>query len=231
MHRNRFTRSARTIPLLFLAAASLAALVVGACASDEADVGSVGDPTVDSSTPGDSSSSTDSSTGNPDGAPADAGTDTGCTQTIPSLDAGGACGTMEFGQPAALFGGVDGGDPYKGGYLPPGVYDAVVAERSSASGGSWHETFVVDGAGNYTRIRQIQTSPSDASIGPLTRRSGKYTLLDGGTIRLEPSCATSDDAPVDAGADNLPYEVLGDPCGKPEFRFGVTGIRITLRRR
>jgi len=224
-------RSTRLALLALLAAASLGALAVGACASDEAAVGAEGDPSLDAGTASDSSTTGDSSTTTPTDGSADTGADTGCAQTVPSLDAGGLCGTMEFGLPATPFGGVDGGDPYKGGYLPPGVYDAVVAERASAAGGSWRETLVVDGAGNYTRIRQIQTSPSDASIGPLTRRSGKYTLLDGGQILLQPTCATSDGTDVDAGSDTLPYEVNGDPCGKPEFRFGATGFRITLRRR
>ena len=153
-----------------------------------------------------------------------------CASPAPSLDAGGACGTMEFGAAAAAFAAPSGSNAYVGGVLPAGVYDAVGAERASGAKGSWRETFVVDGAGRFTRIRQIDTGLSDASLGPVTRRSGTYTT-SGTNITLEYGCAQSDGAVVDAGMDTLPYDVVpGSSCGAT-YRYGATGLRLTLKRR
>jgi hypothetical protein len=167
-----------------------------------------------------------------DGAvPTDGATNTdACASPPPSLDAGGACGTMEFGAVAAPFAAPSGTNTYVGGVLPAGVYDAVGAERASGSKGSWRETFVVDGAGHFTRIRQIDTGISDASLGPVTRRSGTYTT-NGTNITLTYDCAQSDGVFVDAGMDTLPYDALpGSSCGAT-YRYGATGIRLTLKRR
>ena len=153
-----------------------------------------------------------------------------CAPSAPSLEAGGGCGTMEFGAIAAPFGPVDGGNTYLGGTLAAGIYDAVVAERASGSKGSWRETFVVDGAGRFTRIRQIDTGLSDASLGPVTRRSGSYAT-NGNNITMTYDCAQSDGAFVDAGSDTLPYEAVTDTACGSAYRYGVTGIRITLKRR
>ena len=97
---------------------------------------------------------------------------------------------------------VDAGNSYDGGTLPPGVYDAVLAERASGVGGSWRETFVVDGTNRFTRIRQIQAT-ADGGLGPITYRSGTYTL-SGGSIQLAYDCARSDATDIDAGPDTLP---------------------------
>ena len=167
-----------------------------------------------------------------DGAtPTDGATDKdACASPPPSLDAGGGCGTMEFGAKAAAFGPPSGSNDYLGGTLPAGVYDATGAERASGSKGSWRETFVVDGAGHFTRIRQIDTGVSDASLGPVTRRSGTYTT-NGTNITLTYDCAQSDGAFVDAGMDTLPYEaVTSGACGAT-YKYGATGIRLTLKRR
>ncbi len=164
-----------------------------------------------------------------DGAITDGASDACPVPAVPSLDAGGGCGTMEFGAIAAPFGDVDGGAAYQGGVLSAGVYDAVVAERLSAKG-SWRETFVVDGVGHFTRIRQIDTGLSDASLGPVTRRSGTYTT-NGTEITLTYDCAMTNDAAVDAGSDTLPYEALTDSTCGTVYRYGATGIRITLKRR
>jgi len=153
-----------------------------------------------------------------------------CAPSPPSLDAGGGCGTMELGAIAAPFGPVDGGNTYAGGTLAAGIYDAVGAERASGSKGSWRETFVVDGAGRFTRIRQIDTGVSDASLGPVTRRSGTYTT-NGKDITMTYDCAQSDGAFIDAGSDTLPYEAVTDGTCGSTYRYGVTGIRITLKRR
>jgi hypothetical protein len=222
----------RLLPLLvFLSCAGAGAVVLEACSSDspsgtgtELDAGGGAD-----TGPGE----------DPDGAAPEDGATTkdadpekdACAVSPPSLDAGGGCGTMEFGVIAAPFGPVDGGsNTYAGGALPAGIYDAVGAERASGSKGSWRETLVVDGAGRYTRIRQIDTGLSDASLGPVTRRSGSYTT-SGTNITMTPDCAQSDGTFVDAGSDTLPYEAVTDSTCGATYRYGVTGIRITLKRR
>lgn len=154
----------------------------------------------------------------------------GCAAPAPALDAGGGCGTMEFGAPAAAFGAVVGGSTYVGGALQAGIYDATGAERASALKGSWRETFVIDGAGHFTRIRQIDTGASDASQGPVTRRSGTYTTT-GTNITLTYDCALSDGVVVDAGMDTLPFDALTTGTCGASYRYGATGIRITLKRR
>ena len=177
-------------------------------------------PTVDGESPlEDGAVPTDGAT-NPDG----------CTAPPPALDAGGGCGTMEFGAPASAFGPVVGGSTYVGGTLQAGIYDATGAERASGSKGSWRETFVVDGAGHFTRIRQIDTGISDASLGPVTRRSGTYTT-SGTNITLTYDCAQSDGVVVDAGMDTLPFDALTSGACGASYRYGATGIRITLKRR
>ncbi len=153
-----------------------------------------------------------------------------CAAPLPSIDAGGGCGTMEFGAPAAAFGAVVGGSTYVGGALQAGIYDATGAERASALKGSWRETFVIDGAGHFTRIRQVDTGASDASLGPVTRRSGTYTT-SGTNITLTYDCAQSDGVVVAAGMDTLPFDALSSGACGASYRYGATGIRITLKRR
>lgn len=212
------------------ALASIAfAVVVYACSGSESapadttpDSGRPATPTTDGSTP----DPTDSGGGGADSG-ADAGADAACDPPAPpALDGGFACGALGFGRGDVLFRrpDPDGGNDYDGGALPPGIYDAVIAERSG-DGGAWRETFVVDGNGRFTRARQITV----AAPGPVTHRSGTYELR-GNTIRLSYDCAFNDDAGVDAGVDNLPFDVVGTAC-KPRYRYGATGIRITLERR
>lgn len=43
-------------------------------------------------------------------------------------------------------------------------------------------------------------------------------------------CAVSAGNPVDGGADTLPFEVVKDGCNAT-YRYGVTGLRVTLKRR
>lgn len=151
-----------------------------------------------------------------------------CSYEPPALDAGGPCGTMEFGAPAAAFGPVDeGAGDYSGTTLAPGIYDAISAERASGSNGSWRETFVVEGD-RFTRIRQIDTG-SGGGPGPVTYRSGTFEY-QGQRIKLTYDCAQSGDSAVDAGADDLPSDAVLTACDG-RFRYGATGIRITLRRR
>jgi hypothetical protein len=160
--------------------------------------------------------------------------DAACEPKPPAFDGGNPCGALAFGQPVVnagpvnLDGGTDAG--YLGGMLLPGIYDAVVYERASGGGGSWRETFVVDGAGQFTRTRVIDTGGAGGP-GPTTYRAGTYTL-SGSSIQLKPTCAFSGDAGVDAGTDTLPYEALPGTCGASTvYRFGATGLRITLKRR
>lgn len=226
----------KRIPTLLLVSSlsGVSALYVEACSGDSPS--SVAD--ADGSAVSETGTSPDGSTTDEDSGPADAAkkdgpesSDAGCTVITPSLDGGGQCGTMEFGAVAAPFGPVDGGDPYKGGIFPAGVYDAVGAERASGAGGSWRETFVSDGAGRFTRIRQIATAASDASFGPVTRRSGTYSVT-GSDIMFTYDCATSDGTPTPTppGPDTLPFEILTAKCDAT-YRYGVTGIRLTLKRR
>lgn len=234
----RVTRSAILAFALSSAAAGGAALV--ACSSDEASSSSSSGGASSSSSGGASSSSSGGSSTSSGGSSSSSsssggadGGDGGCTGTGPAtpvLDGGGACGTVTFGLPAAAFGpvDVDAGNSYDGGTLPPGVYDAVLAERASGVGGSWRETFVVDGTNRFTRIRQIQAT-ADGGLGPITYRSGTYTL-SGGSIQLAYDCARSDATDIDAGPDTLPYDVVPGKCG-PRYRYGATGIRVSLERR
>ena len=219
-------------PFLFALAASAAALTTLQACSDDPEPATVDTP--DASTTRDASRpSTDSSTDDPpDAGPTDSGTGGDACDDPPAtvvLDGGGPCGTLPFGEPAAPFGGVMGdGGAFTGGTLPPGIYDAKLAERGSGQGGSWRETFVVDGT-RFTRIRQIDTG-SGGGPGPVTYRSGTYTT-NGQTITLSYDCAQSGDAGVDAGQDNLPFDVVPGACGRSAYRYGATGIRITLERR
>jgi hypothetical protein len=222
----------RFLPVVvILVGAAAAAFAVEACSSD-----SSSSPGVDPEAGGGS----ETGPGDPkdsaveeDGATTkDATPETdACSPSTPSLDAGGGCGTMEFGKIASPFGPVDASsNTYAGGTLPAGIYDAVLAERASGSKGSWRETLVIDGAGRFTRIRQIDTGVSDASLGPITRRSGSYTT-NGTDITMTYDCAQSDGTFVDAGSDTLPYEAVADGTCGSTYRYGVTGIRISLKRR
>lgn len=228
---------ALTVTLL-LSSACVATAVAVACSSDETPGGGGSpDASTTAETGGGGGGGSDGGGGDDAGSGGDAARDGGggdaCTGTAaaPVLDGGGSCGTLPFGLAAAMFGpvDVDAGTSPDGGALPPGIYDAFIAERSSGAGGSWRETFVVDGAGNFTRIRQVQATAGGA-LGPVTYRAGTYAL-NGATIQLNYTCAYSDTDPVDAGQDNLVYDVVTDGCGAPRYRYGVTGIRITLRRR
>lgn len=167
------------------------------------------------------------------GKPTDAGkkdatTDANCPQPVaPVADGGEFCGASPFGKPGAAFGGVDGGDSnYLGGSIPPGIYDAVVAERGSGTGGSWRETLVIEANGHYTRTRQVDTG---SGPGPLTHRSGTIAI-DGGSIDFVESCAYTDGAMADAAVPTQQFEVVTSGCNT-DYRFGAAGIRITLRRR
>jgi hypothetical protein len=226
---------------LTLTLASAASLVVGACSSSESspigdgaggeEAGAASETGTKPGTEGtdssvtpsdDAATKTDSSTG---------GGDSGCTPIAPSLDAGGGCGSMEFGAVATPFTGVDagGGGLYAGGVFAAGVYDAVLAERASGNAGSWRETFVSDGNGHFTRIRQIDTG-SGGGPGPVSRRSGTYAV-NGTQITFTYGCAQSDGTPIATpGSDTLPYEVVTDKCDAT-YRYGATGIRVSLRRR
>lgn len=152
----------------------------------------------------------------------------------PNLNGSGPCGTDGFGEPAAGFGpvDVDGGTTYTGTALADGIYDAVNAERASANGGSWRETFVVKG-NRFTRIRQVDTG-TGSGPGAISYRSGTYAYDTSGTdqtIKLTFDCAQTGDAGADAGSDTLPSDaVVADDCSA-RYRYGASGIRITLRRR
>lgn len=215
------------------------ALAVEACSSSDgspvddpsngAEAGTGSETGTKPGTEEDGSVSTDQDSTKTDAA-TDSG-DAGCAPATVSLDAGGGCGSMDFGAIASPFTGVDagGGNDYAGGAFPAGIYDAVLAERASASGGSWRETFVSDGTGHFTRIRQIDTG-TGSGPGPVSRRSGTYAV-NGKQITFTYDCAQTDGNPITTpGPDTLPFEIVTDKCNAT-YRYGVTGIRISLRRR
>jgi len=149
----------------------------------------------------------------------------------PVLNGGGPCGTGGFGMPAAAFGPVDGGADYSGTNLKDGIYDAVGAERASALAGSWRETLVVQG-NRFTRIRQVDTG-SGSGLGAETYRSGTFAYEAGGQqlIKFTYDCAQNGDAGTDAGSDTLPSDAVENAQCGAQYRYGVTGIRVTFRRR
>lgn len=158
--------------------------------------------------------------------------DANCTAPVaPVEDGGGQCGTIEFGLAAAPFGGIDAGDTgyNRGGVIPPGIYDAVAAERGAGVGGSIRETLVVLPNGRFTRTRQLDTGNGP---GPLSRRSGAYKYSDAG-VTFTYDCATNDGAFIDAGSDTFPYEYVegAGECQKGVYRFGLTSLRFTHQRR
>jgi hypothetical protein len=220
---------------LALTMVSATTLAVAACSSSDSSV--IGD----SSGLAEAGAGAETGTGPIDGSvvatdaatkpDASAGSDAGCAPLAAALDAGGGCGTMDFGAAAAPFTGVDAGGAagYAGGVFAAGVYDAVLAERASGNAGSWRETFVSDGNGHFTRIRQIDTG-AGSGPGPVSRRSGTYNV-NAAQITFTYDCAQSDGTPIATpGSDTLPYEVVTDKCDAT-YRYGATGIRISLRRR
>lgn len=230
--------SSRLLFLSLSAGLGLAAVSLNACGDDPAPASSSdggasssSSSTSSSSSSSSSGSSTSSSSGS-SGNPGDGG-DAGCTENPvpPDLDGGGLCGTLPFGKPAAQFQGiVDASDngQYMGGTFPPGIYDAVIAERFSGGGGSWRETIVVGANNRFTRVRQTNLD-GGAVDRPATYRSG--TLVgDAGSLRLEFDCAYDGDASIVDTSDTIPYEIKQE-CGKTYYRYGGAGVRIWLQRR
>ena len=231
-------RRSRVLVLALLMSASTALAV--ACGDDEpagTPGGADGGPSRKDGG-GSPSGDDDGSTNDPDGGSQqeeDAGDSCIGKFEAPDLNGPGACGTQDFGEPAAGFGPVneDAGTAYTGTALADGIYDAVNAERASGSNnGSWRETFVVKG-NRFTRIRQIDTG-AGGGPGPISYRSGTfaYDVTDAGqTIKLTYDCAKTGDATVDAGTDNLPSDAVVAADCSAQYRYGASGIRITLRRR
>lgn len=164
---------------------------------------------------------------------ADAGDSCVGEYTAPNLQNTGPCGTTPFGEPAAAFGPVDTTDPdYKGTTLADGVYDAINAERGSALAGSWRETLVIKG-NRFTRVRQVDTG-SASGPGAVSYRAGTLEYGANGEpqqIRFTYDCAQTGDNVVDAGVDNLPSDAIVESDCSARFRYGASGIRVTLRRR
>lgn len=220
--------------------AGLTALAV-ACGEDETTGTPAGVDGGSSGKDGGGSSSgddDDDDTPNPDGGAEgeeDAGDSCIGQFEAPTLDGPGPCGTTGFGEPAAGFGPVDenAGATYSGTMLADGIYDAVNAERASgSSNGSWRETFVVKG-NRFTRIRQVDLG-TGSGPGPIAYRSGTfaYDVSDAGQlIKLTYDCAQTGDGGVDAGVDNLPSDAVVAADCSARYRYGATGIRVTLRRR
>jgi hypothetical protein len=218
---------------LFLASSAVGAglVFVGAC-GQEPILSST--PTVDggggreggrrSSTGSSGASGTTSSSGDPDPDP-DPGPD-GASPV--DIDGGGPCGAYDFGKAAVPGGPVDTSDNvYDGGVLPPGIYDAVIFERQSGTGGSWRETFAIDESGRYTRIRQMDQG---GGLGDVRHWAGQATPDPAkAQVTLKSDCAFTGGNAVDGGSDTFPYEVLGG--SSIDLRYGLAGFRITLRKR
>jgi hypothetical protein len=220
----------RSLSILFLPLAIVASFL--ACGDTTSNTGSSGNGTSSGGGASSSGSTSSSSGGASSSSSSGGATDAGCgTPPVPVLDGGGPCGTTGFGSALVTFVQTDAGSDqgYDGGALEPGTYDAVFAERSSTLRGSWRETLVIDALQNYTRTRQID-SGSDAGLGPVTYRSGKLSTA-GNQLTLQESCAVSGDAGVAAGRTTLPFDTQSDSCGTVNLRFGVTGIRVTLKKR
>lgn len=201
----------------------------GTATPDGVDASSVGKDGGGSSSGDDDD---DDTNGTPDGGGAeDAGDSCIGKYAAPDLNGSGACGTIDFGEPAANFGAVDTNDPdYKGTVLPDGIYDLINAERGSTGPGSFRETFVVKG-NRFTRIRQINATGNSA--GAITYRSGTFEIDPSGKqmVKFTYDCAKKGDNFEDAGVDNYPFDgVVSDDCGV-RYRFGLAGFRVTLRRR
>lgn len=176
-----------------------------------------------------SSSGGSSSSGSSSSSSGDAGeeADASCTEGGEStLDAGSYCGAYEFRKPAVENTPVeaDAGDAWIGGPLSAGTYDAVKVEYNGSVPLSIRETLVLDGAGRYTRVRQIITN---GNPGPVTQRAGEYTTA-GTTLDFTDDCQFSGG---DAGSLETPsvqYDSLQNEC-PPAIRYGGSGIRVTLK--
>jgi hypothetical protein len=232
--RARFFRALAPLALpIAVASPIVSAVAIGACSSDPDPVtlADDGGGSVDGSSTSDGPVGNDDSGSIKDAPSGDTANGDACAPALPPMfDGGNPCGAIDFGLPAAAFGPVQGdGGAYTGGAIPAGIYDAVIGERLSAKG-SWRETFVVDGAGKFTRIRQLDLG-TDAGPGPIQYRAGTYTM-SGSNVKFTYTCAVAPDGgAIDAGSDELPYEVLSGACNAPVYRYGVFGVRVTFRRR
>jgi hypothetical protein len=222
-------------------------VLIVACAEDaepivpadpDASTSTTPDPSEESGDPSDDDDAADPDrpdSGKKDTGAADSGGTCSGSYEAPNLNGSGPCGTIAFGEPAASFGPVDpnAGTTYDGTELADGIYDAINAERASGSNkGSWRETFVVKG-NRFTRVRQVDTG-SGGGVGPISYRSGTFAYDTSGAqqlIKLTYDCAKTGDAGATPADDNLPSDAVVSADCSARFRFGASGIRITLRRR
>lgn len=154
---------------------------------------------------------------------ADAMAECPTTPAVPDLNGANQCGAIDFGLPAAMFEPVKDDAGLDGGALPSGIYDTVTAERASGNKGSWRETIVLADNGHFTRTRQID--PGTGNLGPITYRSGTYSM-SGNQITMTDDCSSTDQ-----GGSTLPYNVVTDECGLPMLQYSATGFRFSLKRR
>jgi hypothetical protein len=190
-------------------------------ANDAADVTldsrSSADATVtDTGIATDSGTATDSASGDACAVPPGA---------APMLMGPNQCSTLDFGQPAVTPTDVSMAITFRGGAIPPGIYDAVGYSRTAGSlMASYRATLVVGADLRYTEVRQLTTNPMNP--GPVTRRSG--TLMPTGNMLNR--TVTCDGG--DAGMDTMtgPYSIE-NRCDSVLLHFGTTNLWFTYRRR
>lgn len=146
-----------------------------------------------------------------------------------ALDGGSFCGSYQFRKPEVYYAPVDAdaGATWTGGTIVEGTYDLVKVEYNAAQGGWFRETIVFDCNGRFTRIRQSRLT-ADGSTGPVVQRSGEYRV-NGASISFIADCTYengTDIGPQDN--NNIPFDVATGPNGRPAFRYGASGIRLTL---
>jgi hypothetical protein len=182
--------------------------------------------TQDSASPADATAQNDSAVVPTDGSSATDASADACAVPPgepPMLNGPMACMTLDFGRPAVMPVNVDGAITFRGGAIPPGIYDAVGYSRTvGTSNGSYRATLVVGADLRYTEVRQISTG----NAGPVTRRSG--TLVPSGNMLGR--MITCDAA--DGGTDTMtgPYSVE-TRCDGVYLHYGTTNLWFTYRRR
>lgn len=142
----------------------------------------------------------------------------------PDLMGPGACGTLEFGQPAVPVADVTAPIVFTGGAIPPGIYDVVRYSRTSGSlMTTMRATLVIASDGRFTEIRSLDTG---SGTPPVTRKSGTYTIEGNSLVRAIP-CGSATGMPE---TNRLPFTLECSPT-EVLLHMGTTNLWFTYRRR